>query len=111
MYEIYLLHNLAYSTFTRHMNVLKLPDFLPVSERLIHTNSAVICIAFVFNVDFHHGIGKILILPRFVLAVKIVVKSLSADFQCLTIKAYFTGNSAVISADCDIFQSLLFPDF
>lgn len=111
MYEIYLLHNLADSTFTRHMNVRKLSDFLPVSERLIHTHSAVICIAFVLTMNYHHGIGKRLILPRLIFALKIVIKCLSADFKSHAVKTDFSLNSAVISADCDVFQSLLFPDF
>ncbi|WP_368043272.1 hypothetical protein [uncultured Ruminococcus sp.] len=66
------------------MNVRKLSDFLPVSERLI--------------------------LPRLIFAVKIVVKSLSADFRCLTIKAYFTGDSAVIGLLGYEHQSFCFPD-
>ena len=60
---------------------------------------------------FQHGVSKRLILPWFVLTLKIVVKCLPADFQSFAVKADLSGVFAVIGSICNISQSLLFPDF
>ena len=67
--------------------------FLPVSERLIHTHSAVICIAFVLTMNYHHGIGKRLILPRLIFALKIVIKRLNEMNEFLEDAAAFFAAS------------------
>mgnify|MGYP004553865539 CR=1 FL=1 len=90
---------------------LKLADFLSVLKCLIHTYSAVISIFLVLIMNFPHSVSKRLILPWFTLTPKMIVKLLSADLQRIAVKTDFSGVSAVICPDCNIHQSLFFPDF
>ena len=73
--------------------------------------NTVICVFFVRSMDFQHRICQRLILPRLLFAFQIVVECLSADLQSFAVKADFSGVFAVIGSICNIFQSLLFPDF
>ena len=89
----------------------KLADFILILKCLKHADSAVICVFFVRSMDLQHRICQRLILPWFLFAFQIIIESLSADLQSFAVKADFSGVFAVIGSICNIFQSLLFPDF
>ena len=111
MNQVYPLHHAANGCFARNFDTIKLTDFFSVLECLIHTHSAVILIFFVLIMNFQHSVSKWLILPGFSLTLKIIVKRLSADLQRAAVKTDFSDVSAVICPDCNIHQSLFFPDF
>ena len=62
----------------------------------IHTFPAVAVVIFVLVKYFPHFIYKRFIFPRFILAVRIVIKCGSADFQSSAIEADLPLNPAVI---------------
>ena len=78
---------------------------------LQYTINTVICIFLVRSMDLQHRICQRLILPRLLFAFQIVIECLAADLQSFAVKADFSGVFAVIGSICNIFQSLLFPDF
>ena len=111
MNQVYPFHHAANGCFAWDFDAIKLADFFSVLECLIHTYSAVIRIFFVLIMNFQHGVSKRLIFPWLALTFKIIVKRLSADLQRVAVKTNFPGVPAVICPDCNIHQSLFFPDF
>ena len=89
----------------------KFADFFLILECLKHADPAVICVFFVCSMDLQHRICQWLILPWLLFAFQIIIESLSADLQSFAVKANFSGVFAVIGSICNLFQSLLFPDF
>jgi len=58
-----------------------------------------------------YSFNKRFILPRLILTVKIVIKSLPANFKSLAVKVDFSLDSVVIRLEHYEFQALYFPDF
>ena len=111
MDQMYLFHDLVNCSLTGNGDLPKLADFFLILKCLKHADSAVICVFFVCSMNLQHRICQRLILPRLLFAFQIVVECLSADLQSFAVKADFSGVFAVIGSICNLFQSLLFPDF
>ena len=111
MDQAHLPHDLANCSLTGNGDLPKLADFFLILKCLKHADSAVICVFFVRGMDLQYRICQRLILPRLLFAFQIIVKCLSADLQLSALKTDFSDVSAVICPNCNIHQSLFFPDF
>ena len=77
----------------------------------IHTISSISIVVLVLVMDLQHFLNESLILPRLILAVKIVIKRLSADLQSFTVKADIALDLTVIGLYGNEFQPFLLPNF
>ena len=77
-----------------HKGLLKL-------QCLIHTDSSIIIITFIFLADIQHSICQKLIFPRSIFCFQIVVKCLPGNFKYSAIKRNFALYLAVFSFDCN----------
>ena len=96
VYQSYLRHDLAYSSFTGNVNV-SFPGSLSLLQCKIHTLPAVAVIILVFFVDLHHFICKCLILPGGVFMAEMIIKCLSCNLQSLAVKTDTSCDPTVIS--------------
>ena len=68
---------------------------------LIHTDSSISIIAFIFATDIQHSICQRLIFPWCILGFQVIMECLPGNFKHLAIERNFALNPAVIRFDCN----------